>query len=224
MTEAVVHHLEVVDVEQDQTHRAILRTTGERVGNPLDEHQPVGKLGERIMTRAVLERGFDAPMLGHLVGGADEAPARAVAVDDRRDVDRDAAQRLRGTPVGLERDRSTFARGAGERADVGDQRVGRHDRAQVARVRVGAEERPVCVVDIREAEDVVARDVDDERGMRKQIEDVSVRRDRTGRRGHEIRRGVVLTARRLPPSHRAPSLRPDRLLHPIRLSAAPGPT
>jgi len=148
-----------------------------------------------------------------MLNGADELVAVAVGVDDRRDVDRDPAAREGRAPVGLERHRAQLARGARERADMGDERVRGHDGAKISLGPVVTEQRSIRVVDIDEPERVTAVDGDDERGVRQQIE--QSRRTGRGRVGaHRFGPPPVVLVTGLPPSHRA-----VLLIRPVGMSA-----
>ena len=91
VAEAVVHDLEVIEVEEHEADARVVGARGERVLQPLDEHHAVRQLGQRIVTGAVRELGLDAAVLAHVVRGTDELLADAVGADHRGDVDRDPA-------------------------------------------------------------------------------------------------------------------------------------
>ena len=214
VAQAVVHDLEVVDVEHHQADRRVGRARTQRVLQPLDEHHAVRQLGQRIVACAVRELGFDAAVLADVVRGADELDALALGVQDWRHVDGDAPGRHARAPLGFERHLAAFARGAGEGAHVRDECVGRHHTTQVAGGRVVTEQAPVGVVRVDEPEDVVTVDRDGERRVRKQVEQRRVRhrlaagvrtRARVARHRRE-RRGaphlVALGTVRLPTLHR----------------------
>ncbi len=91
VAQAVVHRLEVVEVEEEDREMVarIPAPAGEGLGHPLGEEQPVGEIGERIVQRHVAEVALglfpprDVPRDGR---GADRL---AAPVEDRRDRDRD---------------------------------------------------------------------------------------------------------------------------------------
>ena len=74
--EAVVDDLEVVEVEEHQPDAARRRArvrARERVGELLEQHDPVRQLGERIVAGAVREQRLDALVLGDVVHDAEQA-------------------------------------------------------------------------------------------------------------------------------------------------------
>ena len=233
VSEAVVHDLEVVDVENHQTDAGFVRCGPERGVQPLDEHHAVRQLGERVVTGTVRELRFDPAVLTHVVRGAHELFANSVRVDDRGHVHRDTTRRCR-SPFGLERNRAQLPRRGREGAHVGDEGVGRNHVAEVAGGGVVREQRAIRVVRVDEPEDVVAVDRDREHRMRQEVEqrgvdDYIARNVGRGREGHledardrhRTHRDPRFTAvriARLPPCHvSAPRLSP-------RLSASQSAT
>ena len=84
MAEAVVDHLEVVEVEEQHRRVALQRVVGERAAEPVDEEQPVGQPGQRVVDRLVGEalavasaRGDVLDLVHHVHRGARPSRARA---------------------------------------------------------------------------------------------------------------------------------------------------
>ena len=148
VAEAVVDHLEVVQVdEQHGQAAAVAARPGQRVADPVVEQGPVGQVGEAVVEHLVLELGGQGVALGERgpqhtlgatqlahgglvladqVGHADqhEQKQQRAAGDDHRDVEALVAQRLDG------RDGRGHQRGRGQagQPDLGQPRPGRRDR------------------------------------------------------------------------------------------------
>jgi hypothetical protein len=120
VAEAVVDHLEVVQVDEEHGHAAaVAARPGQRVPDPVVEQRPVGQVGEAVVERQVLELGRQGVALAqrgpqHALGAAQLAHGGLVLADqvghpdqhqqeqqgaaghDHRDVQALVAQRLDG--------------------------------------------------------------------------------------------------------------------------------
>jgi hypothetical protein len=120
VTQAVVDHLEVVQVDEEHGHAAaVAARPGQRVPDPVVEQRPVGQVGEAVVERQVLELGRQGVALAqrgpqHALGAAQLAHGGLVLADqvghpdqhqqeqqgaaghDHRDVQALVAQRLDG--------------------------------------------------------------------------------------------------------------------------------
>ena len=184
MPEAVVHDLEVVDVEHDESDAFVLRRAQDCVVQPLDEHHAVRQLGERVVACTVRELVFERSVRSDFLRRTKEIAAPPVGIDDRCDIDRDRTARIRTAPLGLECDRTNVASCPRERAHMRHQGLGRQHGAHIAVRQIGvdvAEQRAVRRVRVDEAEGVVVVDCDHERGVRQRVEQRCVGRDRRHR-------------------------------------------
>ena len=181
VAEAVVHDLEVVDVEQDEADPGVVGARGEGVLQPLDEHDAIRELGQRIVPGAVRKLGLDPSVLADVVRGADELFADAVArrpAGSRRPRPGGAAWsrpiRSRTRSSGTRAPRAAKARTWATSALAGTMLAEVAGRRRSPGRRVVAAQGPVGVVRVDEAEQVVAVDRDRERGMRQQVEQARV--------------------------------------------------
>jgi hypothetical protein len=110
-------------------------------------------------------------MVRDLACRADEVATTAVVVHDGRDLDGHHSAPVAAAPVDLERDGAHLARGAGESPHVTHERVWWQDEPEIADGNLAVvEEASIRVVGVYEMEGVVAVDGDDERGVRKEVE------------------------------------------------------
>ncbi len=132
--EAVVDDLEVVEVEEHQPDPARRRArvrADERVGERLEEHDPVRELGERVVTHAVREQRLDPLVLGDVVHDAERGTARRssrrAAARPRSSAPCDPCRATMSNDTGR-----LLASGAGERREVRHEHVGGEHLAQIA--------------------------------------------------------------------------------------------
>jgi hypothetical protein len=75
VAEAVVHALEVVQVEHEHHRAPTTRRLGERVGDPVLEEQAIRQPGQCVVERLVRERGLQSLALGHVPARGSGTPA-----------------------------------------------------------------------------------------------------------------------------------------------------
>ena len=88
MPEAVVHDLEVVDVEEHDRDPVLAVALGEHAAQPVDEQQAVRQAGERVVDRLVREELAARALLGHVLDLADEVERAPVSTSRTSETDR----------------------------------------------------------------------------------------------------------------------------------------